>query len=378
MLKIKFLAAVFFVFLIITVASIYLYSMNKQPDTQLVEFTAPFVFGRFQIPENNPLTVESVKLGRHLFYDPILSKNNKVSCASCHKQSLAFTDGLALSVGVSGKALSFNSMSLVNLMWGPRHFFWDGRASSLENQALQPIEHIDEMGSNLANLIVELSEIKIYQTLFSQAYGELSAAGIAKALASFQRTLISSNSRYDKFLRGEVSLSEDEEFGRKLFMAHPDTKVSLRGGNCIDCHSQFLTSGFASVFDGFSNNGLDEDINLAEGLYGLTKLEAHRGLFKAPTLRNIAVTSPYMHDGRFETLEEVLAHYNGGIKRSKTLSPLIIEADNLSDTKAEHISLNLEPHEVAAIISFLHTLTDESFLTNEAFSDPFKKGELND
>jgi len=378
MLKMKSLAAVSFVCVVITVASTYFFSINKQPNTQLVEFTAPFVFGRFQIPKDNPLTVESVKLGRRLFYDPLLSKNNKVSCASCHKQSLAFTDGLAFSVGLSGKALPFNSMSLVNLMWGPKHFFWNGRSSSLENQALQPIEHVDEMGSNLDDLIEELSEIKAYQILFAQAYGELNAANIAKALANFQRSLVSSNSRYDQFLRGEISLSEQEELGRKLFMAHPDTKVSLRGGNCIDCHSQFLTSGFSSVFDGFSNNGLDDDINLAEGLYSLTKLEAHRGLFKAPTLRNIAVTSPYMHDGRFKTLEEVLAHYNGGIKRSKTLSPLIIEADNLADAKAEHISLNLAPHEVVAIISFLHTLTDESFLTNKAFSDPFKAGKLND
>jgi cytochrome c peroxidase len=378
MLKIQFLAAAFLLSLIITVASIYLYSMNKQPDTQLVEFTTPFVFGRFQIPENNPLTVESVKLGRRLFYDPLLSKNNKVSCSSCHKQSLAFTDGLAFSVGVSGKALPFNSMSLVNLMWGPKNFFWNGRATSLEDQALQPIEHVDEMGSNLNDLIEELSEVNAYQILFKQAYGEINTENIAKALASFQRSLISSNSRYDQYLRGETSLSEQEELGRKLFMAHPDTKVSLRGGNCIDCHSQFLTSGFASAFDGFSNNGLDDDENLAEGLYGLTKIEAHRGLFKAPTLRNIAVTSPYMHDGRFKTLEEVLAHYNGGIKKSKTLSPLIIEADNLANKQVKHISLNLSSHEVAAIIAFLHTLTDESFLTNKAFSDPFTEGELND
>jgi len=378
MFKVKFLAAVSLSCTVIIVVSIFVFSTNKQGDTQLVEFTTPFVFGRFQIPKDNPLTVESVKLGRRLFYDPILSKNNKVACANCHKQSLAFTDGLALSVGVSGKPLSFNSMSLVNLMWGPKHFFWDGRASSLENQALQPIEHVDEMGSNLDDLTEELSEIKAYQTLFEQAYGELNAVSIAKALANFQRTLISSNSPYDQFLRGEISLSPQEEFGRKLFMAHPDTKVSLRGGNCIDCHSQFLTSGFSSFFDGFSNNGLDDDENLAEGLFGVTKLEAHRGLFKAPTLRNIAVTAPYMHDGRFKTLEEVLAHYNSGIKRSKTLSPLIIEADNLADSQSQHISLNLAPHEVVAIISFLHTLTDESFLTNKAFSDPFKTGEPND
>jgi cytochrome c peroxidase len=185
--------------------------------------------------------------------------------------------------------------------------------------------------------------------------------------------LISSNARYDQYLRGEITLSPEEEQGRKLFMAHPDTKVILRGGNCIDCHSQFLTSGFGTAFDGFSNNGLDNDKTLQTGLFSLTKNEVHRGLFKAPTLRNIAVTSPYMHDGRFATLEEVLAHYNGGIKRSKTLSPLIIEADNIPKTQNDHISLNLSSTEITAIIAFLHTLTDEEFLANPAFSDPFVK-----
>jgi cytochrome c peroxidase len=357
--------------LVILIAATLYILPNKKPDTHLVEFTAPFVFGRFTIPENNPLTQESVLLGRRLFYDPLLSSNNQVSCATCHKQALAFTDGLKTSVGVSGVPLAFNAMSLVNLMWGPRHFFWDGRSSSLENQAIQPIKHVDEMGRNIDELIVVLKQDDTYTKLFKQAFGEISEQGIAKALASFQRTLISSNSRYDQYLRGEITLSSKEELGRKLFMAHPDTKVILRGGNCIDCHSQFLTSGFGTAFDGFSNNGLDNDQTLQAGLFSLTKKEVHRGLFKAPTLRNIAVTSPYMHDGRFATLKDVLAHYNGGIKRSKTLSPLIIEADNIVKTQNDHISLNLNDTEITAIIAFLHTLTDKEFLANRAFSNPF-------
>tara|TARA_R110000737_G_scaffold136874_3_gene167742 strand:+ start:1921 stop:3045 length:1125 start_codon:yes stop_codon:yes gene_type:complete len=363
---------------VILIASTIYYLNNKKPVTHLVEFTAPFVFGRFIIPPNNPLTMESVLLGKRLFYDPLLSSNNQVSCATCHKQSLAFTDGLKTSVGVSGIPLAFNSMSLVNLMWGPRHFFWNGRSSSLEDQALQPIQHADEMGRNIDELIVDLKNNDTYINLFMLAFGEISAQSIAKALANFQRTLISSNSRYDQYLRGEITLSSQEENGRKLFMAHPDTKVTLRGGNCIDCHSQFLTSGFSTVFDGFSNNGLDNDQTLKAGLFSLTKNEAHRGLFKAPTLRNIAVTSPYMHDGRFATLEDVLAHYNGGIKRSKTLSPLIIEADNIPKTQNDHISLNLNDNEITAIIAFLHTLTDEEFLANSAFSNPFIAENNND
>lgn len=363
--------AILVLVIILAIASTSYYISNKKPVTHQVEFTAPFVFGRFTVPEDNPLTTESIALGRRLFYDPILSSNNQVSCATCHKQALAFTDGLTTSVGVSGTSLSFNAMSLVNLMWGPQHFFWDGRSTSLEDQALHPIEHRDEMARNIDDLVVALKKDNTYKQLFKQAFGKVTAQGIVKALANFQRTLISANSRYDQYLRGEITLSPQEEQGRKLFMAHPDTKVSLRGGNCIDCHSQFLTSGFATAFDGFSNNGLDNDQTLQPGLFALTNNAAHRGLFKVPTLRNIAVTAPYMHDGRFATLEQVLAHYNGGIKRSKTLSPLIIEADNIAKTQNDHISLNLNEQEIVAIIAFLHTLTDEEFLANTAFANPF-------
>ena len=345
---------------------------EPRPPTHKMDFTVPFVFGRFQIPDDNPLTVEAVALGRRLFYDPRLSVDNSTSCATCHKQELAFTDGLPRSVGVTGKELDFNSMSLANLMWGPRHFFWNGRAGSLEEQALIPIQHADEMGQDLNGLVRKLELDETYRKMFNHAYGELSTSTIAKALASFQRTLISADSRYDKYLRGEIRLDAQEEKGRKLFMAHPDAKVSLRGGNCIDCHSQFLTAGFGTQFDGFSNNGLDGDNALRPGLATLTGKPAHRGLFKAPTLRNIAVTAPYMHDGRFMTLEEVLDHYNHGIQRSETLSALILEADNDGKFDPGPVSLNLTEEEEKAIIAFLHTLTDDAFLTNPAFSDPFE------
>jgi cytochrome c peroxidase len=339
--------------------------------TPLREFTAPFVFGRFTVPVDNPLTEESVALGRRLFYDRRLSGNNAVSCATCHQQRLAFTDGRPTGVGISGKPLAFNSMSLANLLWGPQHFFWNGRAASLEAQALVPVQHPDEMAQDLDALVDELAEDPDYVARFDAAYGELSATTIARALASFERTLISANSRYDRFLRGELSLAPEEERGRKLFMAHPDVKVSLRGGNCIDCHSQFLTSGFASGFDGFSNNGLDDETHLGAGLQVATANPQHRGLFKVPTLRNIALTAPYMHDGRFATLEEVLHHYNAGIHASSTLSPLIAEASNRDDPAARDISLHLAPDEQAAIIAFLHTLTDEVFVSDPRFSDPF-------
>lgn len=357
------------------VAAIYIFGAPKKAATPLANFSAPFIYGRFQVPNDNPLTTESVALGRRLFYDPRLSGNNQISCATCHQQEFAFTDGLKASVGVSGKPLAFNSMSLANLMWGPQRFFWDGRSESLEDQALQPIQHPDEMAQSLDELMAELAADAVYVELFDAAYGEMSANAISKALANFQRTLISANSRYDQYLRGEISLTAEEEKGRKLFMAHPDAKVSLKGGNCIDCHSQFVTSGFSTGIDGFSNNGLDGEDNLLPGLSTVTGKPAHRGFFKTPSLRNIAVTAPYMHDGRFNSLEEVLDHYDEGIQDSSTLSPLIVEADNqpLAERGKGEISLNLTEDEKNAIIAFLHTLTDSDFLSEKRLSNPFEE-----
>jgi cytochrome c peroxidase len=345
---------------------------GRRAGTPLPGFSAPFVFGRFQVPADNPLTKESVDLGRRLFYDPRLSGSGTVSCSTCHLQRLAFTDGRVGSVGVSGKRLAFNSMSLANLMWGPQHFFWDGRAPTLEEQSLAPIRHPDEMAQDPERLVDVLSGDAVYRSMFEAAYGEISLPAVTRALASFVRTLISSNSRYDEFLRGETSLTPEEELGRKLFMAHPDVKVSLRGANCIDCHSQFVTAGFSTGYDGFANNGLDEEEDLPPGLQAVTGKPAHRGLFKVPSLRNVALTAPYMHDGRFRTLEEVLDHYDSGIKRSSTLSPLIVEASNRGSAAGAPISLHLAPAEKAAVIAFLHTLTDQDFVTAERFSDPFQ------
>ena len=347
------------------------FAEQKVKTTPLTGFSAPFVFGQFTTPQDNPLTNEAVALGRRLFYDVRLSGSNKLACSHCHQQKLAFTDGNKGSMGASGKPLAFNAMSLVNLMWGPRHFFWDGRSKSLEEQALMPIEHVDEMDQDLDELIDELKAVESYQTLFAKAYGEINKQNIAKALATFQRTLVSANSKYDQYLAGTATLTDIEEQGRKLFVAHPDVKASLRGGNCIDCHSQFLTGGFNTLYDGFTNNGLDTEDQLLPGLQAVTGKPEHKGLFKVPTLRNIALTAPYMHDGRFDTLEQVMDHYNEGIKTRSTLSPLIVEANNIVDGVRVKPSLNLTEPEKKAIIAFLHTLTDHQFITNKAFSDPF-------
>lgn len=362
--------------LVLLAAVIWVLQHIEPEPTPIQGFVAPFVFGNFGVPADNPLTEEAVHLGRRLFYDSRLSGDNTVSCSSCHRQHLAFTDGKATSVGVSGTPLAFNSLSLANLLWGPQHFFWDGRAISLEEQALIPIQHPDEMAQNLDELVDELKADEIYPGLFRRAYGKISAENIARAIASFERTLVSANSRYDQYLRGALQLSAEEELGRKLFMAHPDVKVSQRGGNCIDCHSQFLTSGFNAQFDGFSNNGLDNEAALEPGLQLVTGQTADKGKFKVPTLRNIALTAPYMHDGRFSTLEQVLDHYDEGIRISETLSPLIMEANNQQqDATNTRISLNLTREEKRAIVAFLHTLTDYDFVTDERFSNPFAADE---
>ena len=355
--------------------------LRSAPDpTPIRNFSVPFVYGHFRVPEDNPLTEEGVRLGRMLFYDPRLSGNNTVSCSTCHLQHLAFTDGKVRAVGVSGKPLAFNSMTLANLLWGPQHFFWNGRTDSLEQQALIPIQNPDEMNQDLDELMEELSRDDTYPALFRRVYGRVSPENIAKAIASFERTLVSTDSRYDRFLRGEIKLNSNEERGRKLFMAHPDVKVSLRGGNCIDCHSQFLTSGFKALYDGFSNNGLDGEASMQPGLQEVTGEASDRGKFKVPTLRNIALTAPYMHDGRFATLEQVLDHYNEGIHVSSTLSPLILEADNRPAFDVPTAaSLHLSEEEKRAVIAFLHALTDEHFISEEQFSNPFvQRGAPND
>lgn len=344
------------------------------PDPTPYNLNAPFYFGdNMELPEDNPLTEEGVELGRRLFYDKRLSLDNTVSCGSCHQQSLAFTDGMAVSTGINGQKTRRSSMSLVNLLWSS-HFFWDGRAETLEEQALQPIENPIEMNQSLAATIAKLQGASEYPDLFTRAFGsqDITTDRMGKALAQFMRALVSSGSRYDEFLLGNTdALTEQEKLGMELFFTHPEPSISLRGGNCGDCHVNILTSGVFGSFDGFKNNGLDNDVDLDEGLAAVTGRSFDKGKFKIPSLRNIALTAPYMHDGRFATLEEVLDHYNEHAKRSETVDPLILEASNEPVVPGGDIKLHLTEDEKQAILAFLHTLTDNNFINNEKFSDPF-------
>ena len=325
----------------------------------------PFKFGPgFKIPADNPLTYEGIGLGRMLFYDKKLSKDNTISCSNCHQQRLAFTDGKTFSTGVKGARSRRSSMSLANLLWKFK-FFWDGRATSLEEQALVPIQDSLEMHLTLEEAVKKLQATSHYPKLFNAVFGsaQITPENIAKAIAQFERILISSNSKYDKYLRGELDLTLEEKTGMDLFMTHPLPENNLRGGNCGDCHGSFKIS-----LHGIHNNGLDNEPE-DRGRELITKKETDRGKFRAPSLRNIALTAPYMHDGRFQTLEQVLDHYNEDIRPSATLDPLIIEATNQVGGK----TLLITPAEKKAIIAFLHTLTDSTFITDTRFSDPFLK-----
>lgn len=317
--------------------------------------TLPFQFGpATDLSFTGIVTKKEVELGEKLFFDKRLSLDGTVSCASCHDPTLAFTDGLALSKGIKGKLAKRSSMPLHNLLWQKGNLFWDGRSPTLEDQALRPIQDTSEMGNTLENLTRTLQNIPEYIALFKQAYDTtlVQAPLIAKALAQFQRTLISSNSKFDRFLQGKENLSEEEAKGYALFYQHPYPDRNLRGANCGDCHS-----GALQTDNKFHNNGLFTNYE-DKGLAMLTGRPTDVGKFRTPSLRNIEITAPYMHNGKFATLEEVLDHYNENIQSHANLDVLIKEASNKIGGK----SLMLTAEEKKQVIAFLKTLTDDQYL----------------
>jgi cytochrome c peroxidase len=324
-------------------------SINDTPATPF-NLVAPPNFPPIIIPADNPMTVEGIALGRKLFYDPILSLTNTQSCGSCHNQNFAFTDStLQFSKGVTNEFGNRNAMPIMNLAW-ERTFFWDGGAATLEDQVIGPIENPLEMHEQLPNVLKKLNNHPEYPKLFKRAFGtdSITTKLLMKSIAQFERTLISANSKYDQYVRGEVELTVDELKGKELY--EDQTK-----GDCFHCHA--MGSTFTN-FE-FKNNGLDSvfaDLGRAK----ITKNEKDIGKFKTPSLRNIALTAPYMHDGRFKTLEEVLDHYNTNFVISPTLSVDIALAKKgrLNETEKQQI------------IAFLKTLTDNSFINNPNFKKP--------
>lgn len=323
----------------------------------------PAYFGnRFVIPPDNPLTIDGVRLGRALFYDKRLSSNGAISCASCHEQARAFSDGRKLSIGVDGVPTKRNAMSLVNLLW-VRNFFWDGRASSLEEQASVPMNDPHEMNQSADASATKIGGDKNYQSMFAAAFGDRAITGerIVKALAQFERSLISANAPYDRYLTGRYTPSPDEQRGMELFMGHA---ASVARVNCAHCHGSPRL-----MVELFHNNGLDAMPSDA-GREDFTKDAGDRGRFRVPTLRNIAVTAPYMHDGRFNTLHDVLDHYSDHILESETLSSFIPDSTDGSGRRG----LLLSEVQKNDIIAFLRMLTDSTFLTNRELG-PVAPGE---
>lgn len=304
---------------------------------------------------DNPLTEEGVELGRQLFYEPMLSANLQVSCASCHHQQLAFSDGITLTAhGVSGKALSRHSPALINLAWTTAGFFWDGGAKNLESQVFGPLTHADEMGMTLSGIAERLRESPHYVELFRLAFDTLpSAEGAAMAIAQFERTLISATSKYDRYLNGTVSLTDQELLG-----------LTLAEQKCFGCHGGVLLTDNA-----FHNNGIDDDFSdeseewIHRGRYRVTFAPQDLGAFKTPTLRNVMVSAPYMHDGRFSTIDDVFEHYSSTIKDTPVTDPLLYQRNG-------RVGISVTEQEKTAMIAFLNTLTDEQFLTDTAFAKP--------
>jgi cytochrome c peroxidase len=306
-------------------------------------------FPQVAVPADNPLTREGIALGESLFHDPRLSINNSQSCASCHDRSTAFSDSRRVSLGAEGQVGKRQSMPLFNLAWA-KAFFWDGRAPSLRQQVLMPIQDPHEMNLPLDQAVTRLGK---KSPAFNAAFGspEITPDRLAKALEQYLLTLISQDSRFDRAARKVATLTEQEKRGLQLFVTEHDPARGLFGADCFHCHGGTLFTDHS-----FKNNGLDlspDDL----GLMATTGKPSDKGKFKTPSLRNIAATAPYMHDGRFDTLEQVVAHYNGPLTRSDTLDP------NLAKHPAAGIQLS--PDDQQALVAFLKTLTDETFLNAE-------------
>ncbi len=325
------------------------------------ELEIPVGFPQMVIPEDNPMTEQGIDLGRRLFYDPILSRDSMISCSTCHLPEGSFTDNLATSIGVNGAIGERSSMSLLNVGFTRNGLFWDGHAMTLEEQALLPVTNENEFDTEWLEIVKRLKRSENYPRLFRQAFGientsEISEDLTVKAIAQFERTLISSGkSKYDRVESGLDAYTDQELLGRDLFF---DDNTDVPDAECNHCHSVPIITA-----DQYFNNGLDEALGFDDfddlGRGAVTGIFADNGKFKAPSLRNILFSAPYMHDGRFETLREVIEHYNSGGKESMNKDPLLRP-------------LNLTSEQIDALVAFISTMSDIDFIEDERFSNPFK------
>jgi len=320
---------------------------NLNSDTNTFSFEKPVGFPNpFYNFSNNPLTQQGFELGRYLFYDPILSLDSTLSCSSCHAQGHGFADhNVPLSKGVDKKFGTRNAPALMNLAWSTS-FMWDGGVNHIEVQPLVPLTSEHELGETMANLVEKLNKNVFYKKKFKEAFGvnTITDQKLLHALAQFTSMLVSSNAKYDQVLAGKSSFTEQEQQGFTLFKL-----------KCANCHTEPLFTDYS-----YRNSGLESTI-IDIGREKVTQNPADKGKFKVPTLRNIEHTYPYMHDGRFFNLEQVLAFKSNGIQDSPSLD---ISLKN---------GLNLTKEEQQAIIVFLKTLTDNSFIGNVLYSEPVIK-----
>ena len=310
-------------------------------------FVVPAGFPQPELPADNPLTEEGVELGGRLFGDRRLSARNTQSCASCHSEGSAFSDGRALSIGADGKPGTRNSMPLFNLAWSPS-YAWDGSKPRLRDQAFAAITNEIEMHADPAKIVAVLGGDRRVRADFAAAFGtpEVTAQRIGLALEQFILTLVAADSKFDRSRRGAAQLTEEEQQGFALFATEYDPVRGKRGADCFHCHGGTLFTDF-----GFRSNGLDL-ASVDAGRAVVTGKPTDAGKFKTPSLRNVAVTAPYMHDGRIGTLEEVVAHYDHGVRRAANLDP------NLA--KHPDAGLQLTSDEQKALLAFLRTLTDSN------------------
>lgn len=306
------------------------------------------------IPSNNPLTQEGIALGKKLFFDKRLSGDNTQSCASCHNPRNSFSEDTRFSEGIDGVFGTRNSMPLFNLAWNfSERFAWDGKELGLEQQALEPVKNPIEMHSVWADVANKLQQDPQYPTLFLQAFGSatIDSVLITKAIAQFERTLISGNSKFDQYLLGNTQLTPEELNGFNVFMDE-------NRGDCFHCHGSDNNPLWTD--NTFHNNGLD--VTFADlGLGAVTGDPNDNGKFRSPSLRNLAFTAPYMHDGRFATLDEVINHYSEGLQISPTIDPLM--------KKAQQGGVQLTAQDKADLKAFLLSLSDTNFVNNPDFRE---------
>lgn len=328
-----------------------------------IDVVLPAGFPQLEVPLDNPMTQQGVELGRHLFFDPILSADSTISCATCHKPELSFTDGLAVSIGVNGALGRRSAMSLLNVgLHRNVGFFWDGRAKTLEEQALEPIVDPKEMANTWEEVERRLRRSQEYRTRFREAFGisyvnDISRDLAAKAMAQFERTLVSSGtSAWDLHNQNITAMEDDAISGFELFFDEkkPDAECGHCHGGSLFTTNQFINNGLDSVYS------VSEYTDLGRG--EVTGQLRNFGQFKVPTLRNIMLTAPYMHDGRFKTIEEVLDHYNGGghhvINQDEDNVDLLMQPQGLGERQKRQL------------IAYLEALTDTAFVHNPDFQAP--------